>query len=285
MLTTVIKNIMPHGIVSSMIRVRDKRRLAEIKRRVKMQEQVRDGRQAEFSHQAAIQFHTARGLAFHHVCDGSIPEVSLKYCSKMLDEQMPGTRPLIGLHVGNFVGVSLCHFLNYVKRRSRESVVVSVDPNLSHRGIARPQEHTIMLANYFGLQDNLIVCVGYSCEKSISNDGKSFEDATGKDYDPFAAFAEEMACEQQLLNLSRTSANQFDFAVLDGNHDGDYLGREVELIRKLLKPAGLLILDDITDSWEDIKQKFVELQSKGWRTLGTDGRVGILQWDALGDSG
>jgi predicted O-methyltransferase YrrM len=261
-----------------MIRARDERRLADIKRRVTTQEQTRDGRPAQFSYQAAIEFHTARGLAFHHVRDGSIPEASLQYCSKVFDEQAPTAGPLIGLHVGNFVGVSLCHFLDYVKRQSPDSVIVSIDPNLSHRGIARPQEHAITLANYFGLQDNLVVCVGYSCEKSISNDGKSFADAAGKDYDPFAAFGEEVACEQQLLNLSRTSANQFDFAVLDGNHDGNYLGREVELIRKLLKPAGLLILDDVTGSWEDIKQKFVELQSKGWQPLGTDGRVGILRW-------
>lgn len=282
LLTRSIKSLVPYGVVMALVRARNSRRDATIKRKLSEQGSTRDARGVRnipFAHQAAIEFHTARGLPFEHVRDGSIPEQALDYCSRALDDAIktPAGQPILGLHVGNFVGVSLCHFLSYVQRRNPASVVVSIDPNLSHRGIRHPQDHAIALANYFGLQRNLVVCAGYSGAKSVSNDGKTFDDEAGKSYDPFASFDVELSCEQQLLNLSRISAGRFDFAVLDGNHEADYLVHEVDIVANLLKPGGILILDDVSVHWDGIQKQFVDLQSKGWRSLGADGQVGILQ--------
>jgi hypothetical protein len=73
------------------------------------------------------------------------------------------------------------------------------------------------------------------------------------------------------------TSSRFDFAVIDDNHEGLHLRREAELVGRLLKPDGLLILDDVSDSWSEIREEFGSLQAVGWKAVGQDGRVGILQ--------
>ena len=208
-----------------------------------------------------------------------MPESTLAFCSKTLDDLIPTAdeKPLIGLHIGNFLGVSLSHFVNYVRQRNEKSVVVSIDPNLVHRGIDNPQKHVIALLNHFGLQRNAVICVGYSGNKSLSNDGVAFIGETGAEYDPFLAFDREQSCENAMTNLCAISQGRFEFAVLDGNHERSYLQRETATVRRLLKPEGVIILDDVSDSWADIKAEFDDLQSKGWCAVAADGRVGVLQ--------
>ena len=63
---------------------------------------------------------------------------------------------------------------------------------------------------------------------------------------------------------------------MDGNHDAKYLHIETDTARALLVPGGSLILDDVDDSWVDIKAEFGKLGESGWSIAGTDGRVGIL---------
>jgi hypothetical protein len=172
--------------------------------------------------------------------------------------------------------VSLAYFVDYVRRRNRSSVIVSVDPNLTHRGIKNPQEHVIALLNHFELQHNAMVCAGYSGLKSVSNDGFAFLDDGGSEYDPFANHVSEQACEGSISNLALFGQGRFDFAIMDGNHDSNYLRTEAEMVRGLLAPGGSLILDDVDDSWPDIKAEFGKLGARGWRTVGADGRVGIL---------
>jgi hypothetical protein len=232
-----------------------------------------------YSYRSAIEFHAARGLVRSHVVAGSIPESSLEFCSASLDKFLPARagEPVTGLHVGNFIGVSLCHVTDYARKRDERSVVVSIDPNLTHRGIENPQHHVISILNYFGLQQNAMVLVGYSGLKSISNDGVTFIDDSGLEYDPFSSFSSELSCEDVLRNLITFSEGRFDFVMLDGNHERGYLQTEIAKVRRLLKPGGVLVLDDVSEAWADIKKEYEELGSQGWRALGADGRVGILQ--------
>ena len=106
------------------------------------------------------------------------------------------------------------------------SVVVSIDPNLPHRSIERPQDHVIAVLNHFGLQKNAMISVSYSGEKSVSNDGVEFNG-----YDPFASHASEQACKNALANLGILWPRRFDFAVMDGNHDASYLSKEADAAR------------------------------------------------------
>ncbi len=272
-----VKYVMPHGLVQQILRSQAVRR-----RRITAHNTAHASVVAEpipYSHSAAIEFHCARGLPRGHVVGGSIPESSLAFCSRTLDDLIPTAeeRPLIGLHVGNFLGVSLSHFVNYVRRRNEKSVITSVDPNLKHQGIDYTQKHVIAILNHFGLQRNAIVCVGYSGEKTVSNEGIAFVDEKGVEYDPFSEFQSEQSCENTLSNLCAISQSKFDFAVVDGNHDGRHLQWEIAMVRRLLKPEGILILDDVSDAWAEIKAEYDNLQTKGWRAVTADGRVGILQ--------
>ena len=80
-----------------------------------------------------------------------------------------------------------------------------------------------------------------------------------------------------LRNLITFSEGRFDFVMLDGNHERNYLQTEIAKVRRLLKPGGVLVLDDVSEAWADIKKEYEELGSQGWRAVGADGRVGILQ--------
>jgi hypothetical protein len=68
---------------------------------------------------------------------------------------------------------------------------------------------------------------------------------------------------------------------MDGNHDAPYLRSETAIVRTLLAPGGVLILDDVDDTWVGIKEEFGKLGAMGWRALGADGRVGILELPRL----
>jgi hypothetical protein len=272
-LKNVAKSVLPHGLVMTALRspaIR-RRRIASLSSRPAQAERE------PYSYRASIEFLCDRGPPRDHVVSGSIPEASLAFCSTYLDGSLPQGRPIVGLHVGNFLGVSLAYFVDYARRRHQNSVVVSVDPNLTHRAIDGPQNHVIAVLNHFGLQKNAMICVGYSCEKSVSNDGVAVVGVGGIEYDPFAAYAAEQACENSLANLCTIWEGRFDFAVMDGNHDSAYLRKETELVQRLLTRSGALILDDVADAWADIKAEFGKLGVRGWREVGADGRVGILE--------
>lgn len=277
-LARTAKNILPHGLVMKIIRseaVR-RRRIATVQNSA---EALKPSAREAYSYSAAIEFHVANGLPRGHVVAGSIPESSLEFCSANFDKFLSATAdaPLIGLHVGNFVGVSLCHVADYARKKNEASVVVSIDPNLPHRGIENPQNRVASILNHFGLQRNAMILAGFSGQKSISNDGVTFIGEAGEEYDPFSSFSEELSCEEVLRNLITISEGRFDFAMLDGNHDRSYLQVEIAKVRRLLKPNGLLVLDDVSEAWEDIKKEYEELHAQGWRALGADGRVGVLQ--------
>jgi hypothetical protein len=107
--------------------------------------------------------------------------------------------------------------------------------------------------------------------------GLSFISTNGSEYDSLSHYSDEQSCQNSLTNLGLVYESRFDFAVMDGNHEAEYLRSEVDVVRRLLTPNGVLLLDDVSEGWADIKAEYASLASKGWKPLGADGRVGALQ--------
>lgn len=225
---------------------------------------------APYSRSAAISFLSGLGCDRRQVEAGSMPESSLSYSCQQLQQHLPD-RPIVGLHVGNFVGVSLCHYTDFARRLDSSSVVLSIDPNLPHRGVRNPQEKVISCLNYFGLQRNAMLLTGFSMEKNASNDGVKIT----PDYDPSVEFGTEMSCEDQLPMLSRLMPNTFDFVVIDGNHEAHYLSKETALASRLLKSGGIIVMDDV--DWASLGDVYRGLDKTLFEDLGFDGRVGLAK--------
>jgi len=204
------------------------------------------------------------------IIPGSIPESSLDFCSYFIGEYFTG-QPLIGLHVGNFVGISLAFLTNVVKQLHDQSIIVSIDPNVKHRGIRNPLNLVVGLLNKFGLQDNCLILTGYSLEMNSYYDAPSDNNLTTNFFD------RGMSCAQQLKGLEMISPATFDFFLIDGNHESNYLKREIESANKLLKSGGLLLLDDIDEFWGDLQETYESIDETKYQKLGTDGRVGVLK--------
>ena len=214
---------------------------------------------------AAIEFLVSHGCDRAQLVAGSMPQMSLDYARSFLPADARR-----GLHVGNFVGVSLAYFIHAL---GSESVVVAVDPNIVHRGIANPARRVLALLEHFGLEQNCLLLTGYSLERSVANDGRDY--AGG--FATTEVFATEPSCAQVLPQLTRLSPSTFDFAVMDGNHEGSYLRRELACIVTLLKPGGILMLDDVSSEWFEIERVYEEIVTDMFKKLGTDGRVGVLR--------
>lgn len=245
--------------------------LAELRRHAERHCGGGDRLTAPYSYEAAIDYLVARGwVTEHHARMGSIPPASLARATEALSLHLPARAPRV-LHVGNFVGVSLSYLLDWAARR--DGLVVSIDPDLPHRGVEHPQRAVNDLLGHFGLTDHHLLVCGYSLTKNVSNDGVVFDD-----YDPAAAWAHERAPERALPNLAVLGV-RFDAAFIDGNHDPDYLRAEIARISELLVPGGLLILDDVDPAWERIRRLFDEVSGGDWPldAVAADGRIGILR--------
>ena len=215
----------------------------------------------------AIRFLLDRGLDEHAVREGSMPEDSLDYAAGLVSDRLPSNRPVRALHVGNFVGVSLCYLSWLVRGRHPGSVVVSVDPNTTHRGIENPQSHVLALLHHFGLLDTNLIVPGSTLELTIGEGG----------VDTAADYSKGLACENVLSSLERLCGRRFDLVLLDGNHEESHLAREFATLRGLLADDGIVIFDDITE-WKGVVQVFSKaLRDHSFVDLGQDGRVGILQ--------
>lgn len=226
-----------------------------------------------YSYSSSVDFLTSIGLDHDQICMGSIPEDHLDFVVLKLSEHF-GKSKVVGIHVGNFLGISLCHIGNWMVTQDAESKLICMDPNLNHRGITRCNDVAMKLVQHFKLQHQIINIVGYSLWKSVSNDGLNY---TGT-YDPILNFEEEDSLEFQLENLSGLLHGQIDFIVLDGNHNHKYLLEELNHVNKLLKYNGLVIIDDVHEDWAAIKETF-ELISHGnqFTKFDFDGRIGILR--------
>jgi len=187
------------------------------------------------------------------------------------------------LHVGNFVGISLAALSAELRDHDPESIVISVDPGIPHRGVDAPDRVALRLLDRFGLTSNNIVITGFSREKSVRDDGLvcgPHPAYTAPVEAVATALATDAACESVLPNLARLLEGRFDLVMLDGNHDADYLREELRDVARLLREGGLLVLDDVDGGvWEDIAAVFAELAGggAGYRQAGFDGRVGLLE--------
>lgn len=226
---------------------------------------------APYSYEDAVSHVVASGLTTErHVRMGSVPEASLATAVNVLEDHLPATDPRL-LHVGNFVGVSLSYLLDWARHRG--GFVVSVDPDIPHRGVEHPQRAVCEVLAHFGLTDRHLLICGYSLDKCFSNDGVVFDG-----YDPASAWAAEAAPENVLPGLAH-AGQRFDAAFIDGNHDAAYLRRELTVITRLLEPGGVLVLDDVDPNWDQIRGLFDEVGTGDWpyERLLADGRVGILR--------
>jgi hypothetical protein len=224
-----------------------------------------------FGYDAALGFLASLGVDREQAHQASVPEASLGYCCSFLPSEGPA-RPLLGLQVGTFVGLSLAYLTHRLREVHPHSRLFAIDPNVPHRGVMDPQAVVIKLLARFGLQGNVVLLTGYSLEKNLSND--TFEFAG---YDPIAHSADEQSCEGQLLALSLLAPESFDFVLVDGNHDAAYLSREMAILERLVRPGGLVFLDDVTDAWVDIRRVYQTLDEGAFQRLGCDGRVGVLR--------
>lgn len=213
-----------------------------------------------------------RGLDPEHVKYGSIPLASLEESRRAVREELPQDRALVGLHVGNFVGVSLAYMLDVLVTQNPASVVLSVDPGTTHRSITRPQEHALALVDRYGFGKSHIFAQGFSLRRAVG------EEAHIPAVD-FHDLVEHHACDGVLDSLV-TAGNTFDVALLDGNHDGDYLQAEVERLYSLLRSGGILILDDVEPDgiWVGVFEVFERTKSDGaFELLRADGRIALFR--------
>ena len=221
-----------------------------------------------YSYEAAVAHLVKRGLPEHHVRSGSMPEPSLRQCGEAIAEHFDRAEPLTILHVGNFVGVSLSWFADYTRDWNGKSRVVGVDPNVTHRGIERPQDHVVSLLTTFGFETAVMLVAGYTLHKNAGDLDRG---------DPRGSFARDQSCECALPMLADLAPGSFDVAVMDGNHESDYLRAELVAIRRLLRSGGLLVLDDVFD-WGTLALIPQELEASPDATLiARDNRLGIWQ--------
>ncbi len=234
-----------------------------------MSQQLNNGRR--FDYAEAEDFLVDLGCDRDVVREASIPEDSLIACTSAIAESNPQDR-VIGLHVGNFVGMSLAFLTAAIRELRSDSFLVAIDPAIPHRGIADPASKTLALLDHFGLLDSVLMVTGFSLEKNPSQDGIPFAG-----YDPVEHFHSELACENQLGHIIGLAPESFDFALVDGNHDHTYLDRELRSIDGLLRVGGLLILDDVSAHWRDIQDLYHSIDTEGYMRVLSDGRIGILQ--------
>jgi predicted O-methyltransferase YrrM len=111
---------------------------------------------------------------------------------------------------------------------------------------------------------------GYTLEQNVGDDSQ---------LDPVGSFAAEGRSEQVLPSLAAVAGPRFDLVVIDGNHDGRYLARELEQLRRLLRAGGLLVVDDVDAStWRLVAETFDQAAaSDAFAELGRDGPVGVLR--------
>ncbi len=264
--------LVPHSLAVVGARMR-RRRLSRARRRRLDEAVSRHSLQPppSFDYRDAVRFLVQRGVDREAVLKGSMPEASLHYCATVLADHLEAG-PVVGLHIGTFVGLSLAYFTDVIAAWNGKSRMVSIDPNVPHRGIDNPAGCALALLDYFGLQSNTLMLTGYTLEKNLSNDGYVFAG-----YDPLKRFDEELSCARLLEGLALWSQGAFHFCVIDGNHEADYMDRELGWVSRLLRLGGVLMLDDVTAGWSEIQRVHAAIDRTRYLDVGSDGRVAVLK--------
>ena len=231
------------------------------------------------SHENLVRFLMERGIDETQIREGSIPPESLDFLASFVRESAADGTPLLGLHVGNFLGVSLAFITAAARACHSDSVVVAVDPNLEHRGISHPQDHVCSVLAHCGLSANVLLCCGFSEEKNVGNDGRNYlENYRLLTQEEIAASVlQQHAPTDVLSQLARLQAKPFDFALIDGNHESSYVQSELRRLHPLMKRGGLVFMDDVSEGWPMLKKVFESSESEFYRCRESNGRVGVLQ--------
>ncbi|MFC2102921.1 hypothetical protein ACFLSS_00665 [Bacteroidota bacterium] len=272
-LKSILRFLLPHAIFLLREKIKKKKlQLIRNKRIVKFNKMSSSF--LDYDYELSIQKLVEKELDEEQIREGSIPENSLDFLFKTIMRKLYELAPIKVLHIGNFVGVSLLYITESILKINPSSIVVSIDPNISHRGINNPMKYVNYLLNQFGFQKNSIILTGYSLEKNISNDGNPLYFLKSDN----TLNSESGYCSSSILeNLIKIDAN-FNFALIDGNHEGNYLRREIELINKLLDKDGFLVIDDVNQNWEEVELVFQEIiKQQKYKFISTDNRIGIVQ--------
>ncbi|MBI1305490.1 MAG: hypothetical protein GC181_02620 [Bacteroidetes bacterium] len=226
---------------------------------------------SKYSYEEAIHWLMGKGIPETQIRTGSIPEQNILRLVDSFGSE--GKREVKLLHVGNFVGISLSSLVYGLKKNGLHVQVVTIDPDIPHRGVERPNKIAQHLMEHYQLNENVLWLHGYSLHKSLSNDGRNYSG----DYNPEIHFENEFAPSHQLAALARMIPEQFDLILLDGNHNASYLNQEMGYCLQLLKQDGWLALDDVDENWPAIKSVYTNHDSSKWKEVYADGRMGILQ--------
>jgi hypothetical protein len=128
--------------------------------------------------------------------------------------------------------------------------------------------------NLFGFQRSNIILTGFTLENNLPNDGGTLYFPGNEDkLDNQNAYTSTNI----LVNLVKMGIH-FNLVLIDGNHDGNYLKREIELIDQLLCKNGILAIDDVNQEWKEVNFVFQDiLKGKNYNLIGTNNRIGIIQ--------
>jgi hypothetical protein len=225
-----------------------------------------------FDYESAFAWLAANGLDENQCRLGSMPLTVLESAWTQI-ERLRRRGPVRLLHIGNFVGVSLCYFASKLDR-SQGDLIVSLDPNIEHRGIQQPATVVTRMAAHFGLGGVILPIQAFSLQANPANDGATSD--YSRPLDPSSTRAER-GFEHGLENLAAIAAGQFSAVLLDGNHDPAYLNREIDICTRLLAGGGLLLLDDIDAAWENLQALYEKLRLRdGFEEVDRTERLGVL---------
>lgn len=272
-LKKIIKYILPFGISSIWSDIKNKE--LQNNRAARLEEYSRLyakelNKHKLYNYEESIRILVSKDLNENEIRSGSIPEKDLIFLTSGLIKYFNDHEKLSLLHIGNFVGVSLCYMTNFVRHVHEESLVVAIDPNMEHRGIINPEVYVKTLISNFQLDKNILLVDAFSLEKNLKNDG-------GVLYISDTGIQIENGCSHALNNFAKIATNKFDICMIDGNHESGYLFNEINSALPLMKLGGFIVLDDIL-YWEDVKIVFNKLQTeKNFRLITSNERIGIIR--------
>ena len=212
----------------------------------------------EYTYENAIRFLVGLGLPEAMIHQWSMPKEALEACGDALKKKLPLDGPLKSIQVGNCFGTSLAWFSNFILAIHPDSLMISVDPNYSMGGVAHhPQRIVTRLLSQFGLQKNNLMVTGYSLDKNEEH--------------------WQASCEDLLPNFARMGINDADFILLDGWHERNYTLREIRASAPLLKPGGLILVDDVNAP--EVREAVDEACADGsFVNLGMPSRIAIVEY-------